>query len=571
MLLFRIQNMSRPSPLFAQALQLFSRGAYPQAINLLQQVVAAQPAQLEPRLQLAKACLDWVSIKAGVPLTEIEPDELEGEAAHYLQLAASQLQTLSKSHPASPHVQQLLAMLHLVYSRHEEAYSCLKRAMAKEPRNPDLLYNMGYVLIELERCAEAEVQLNRLVTLYPAHGMGWQMLGQAKRYLGRPEEALKDYRKANSLLPALFEPYGAMSSALRDLARYAEAKDALQAGLARHPQNRNLNFSLALLALANEDWTTGWRYYFTRAEMKQTMPIPEGYVFPIEKGQTVRIHFDQGLGDELCFLRFIPKLAAMGVNIQYTTSRKLLPLLEGMPWFSELKAADQAKTKSTDLDLLVGELPYITGMRATSDVPPSLQLPLDAGRVNALRTELSTFGPPPYLGVTWQGGRSKAESEKQMELGKAKKRSKEKGGWEHALYKEIPPDLLGGLARHWPGTVIVIQRVPEADDMALFSKALGRPCLDWSKTNDDLRDALAGLSLLDEYVGVSNTNMHLMAGIGKTARVLVPYPADWRWMDKGKASPWFPGFKVYRQNQVGDWDSALQELADDLKAQWGVA
>jgi hypothetical protein len=111
---------------------------------------------------------------------------------------------------------------------------------------------------------------------------------------------------------------------------------------------------------------------------------------------------------------------------------------------------------------------------------------------------------------------------------------------------------------------VVLQRVPKPEDVASFSKALGRPWLDWSGLNDDLQDALAGLSLLDDYVGVSNTNMHLLAGIGKTARVLVPHPAEWRWMAAGDESPWFPGFRIYRQSRDNTWNEALARLKEDL-------
>jgi hypothetical protein len=77
---------------------------------------------------------------------------------------------------------------------------------------------------------------------------------------------------------------------------------------------------------------------------------------------------------------------------------------------------------------------------------------------------------------------------------------------------------------------------------------------------------LALLALIDDYIGVSNTNMHLRAGVGKTARVLVPCPAEWRWMAKGNRSPWFPGFSIYRQENNGDWSNALAQLAADLGA-----
>ena len=76
---------------------------------------------------------------------------------------------------------------------------------------------------------------------------------------------------------------------------------------------------------------------------------------------------------------------------------------------------------------------------------------------------------------------------------------------------------------------------------------------------------LAVLALIEDYIGVSNTNMHLRAGAGRTARVLVPQPPEWRWMAAGEESPWFPGFRIYRQGIDGDWGEALAKLARDLR------
>jgi hypothetical protein len=314
-----------------------------------------------------------------------------------------------------------------------------------------------------------------------------------------------------------------------------------------------LNFALSTLALSIEDWATGWRYYTCRKKGTECDPFPEGFVFPLDTSRPLRIHLDQGLGDELFFLRFVPALVAKGMTIEYTTKPKLYPLLQGMPYFARLNQRESGAP--LEHDVLVGDLPYISGMTTTAEIPPTLALPLDAARVDSHRKQLASFGPPPYLGVTWQGGRTKEE--------------RNKANWDRLLYKEIPAGVLGRLARDWPGTVVVMQRVPSPEDLALFSGGLGRPWLDWSGLNDDLQDALAGLSLLDEYVGVSNTNIHLLDGIGKTARVLVPYPAEWRWLARGAESPWFRGFRIYRQDRHRQWDSALGQLRDDLKASWG--
>ena len=96
--------------------------------------------------------------------------------------------------------------------------------------------------------------------------------------------------------------------------------------------------------------------------------------------------------------------------------------------------------------------------------------------------------------------------------------------------------------------------------------AAGNTPLELYRLIGERRLPLSHLNLfaLDEYVGVSNANMHLLAGIGKTARVLVPYPGEWRWMRRAGPSPWFPNFSLYRQPQSRDWSGALQELRGDL-------
>ena len=82
----------------------------------------------------------------------------------------------------------------------------------------------------------------------------------------------------------------------------------------------------------------------------------------------------------------------------------------------------------------------------------------------------------------------------------------------------------------------------------------------------DLEAMLALLGLLDDYVCVSNTNVHLRAARGGTCRVLVPLPPEFRWMAEGNYSPWYPGTRIYRQQPDVDWAPALAELKADMMA-----
>ena len=189
---------------------------------------------------------------------------------------------------------------------------------------------------------------------------------------------------------------------------------------------------------------------------------------------------------------------------------------------NDLPATDSVALALCDLPLLL----EITDFR-----PSYPLLPLPA-QVEAMCQRLTTLGPTPYIGVTWRAGTPIKKL---------------------VLYKESPLTKLALALKTAPGTVLVLQRDPKPGEIKAFQEAMGRPVHDFSTLNDDLEAMLALLALLDDYVGVSNTNMHLRAAVGKTARVLVPTPPEWRWMAEGKESPWFPGFSVYRQGYDGGW------------------
>jgi hypothetical protein len=126
--------------------------------------------------------------------------------------------------------------------------------------------------------------------------------------------------------------------------------------------------------------------------------------------------------------------------------------------------------------------------------------------------------------------------------------------------------MLARALRRAPGTIVALQRLPDDDEIDRLTAALGRPVHDLTALNTDLEAMLALMGALDDYVCVSNTNLHLRAAVGRTSRVLVPNPPEFRWMVAGAESPWFPGTVLYRQGIDADWSQALDDLAGDLGA-----
>jgi hypothetical protein len=139
--------------------------------------------------------------------------------------------------------------------------------------------------------------------------------------------------------------------------------------------------------------------------------------------------------------------------------------------------------------------------------------------------------------------------------------------------KVVPVAAFGRALVGLPGTFLALQRALDVGEIEALSAAVGRPVHDLAPLHQNLEAMLAILHRIDAYVAVSNTNTHLRAGTGRVSHVLVPHPPEWRWMNAGDRSPWFPEFPLYRQRVAasadGGWDIALAALRRDLSASLG--
>ena len=89
----------------------------------------------------------------------------------------------------------------------------------------------------------------------------------------------------------------------------------------------------------------------------------------------------------------------------------------------------------------------------------------------------------------------------------------------------------------------------------------------------DLRpgDDLAGLlAAAAPWLADGDVLVVTSKAVSKVEGRLVPAPAEWRWMQAGRSSPWFRGFSIYRQSLRGDWSPALSRLKHDLEMNYGA-
>ena len=427
--------------------------------------------------------------------------------------------------------------------RVEAAAASYRRALVIDPEHLFALNNLGTVLQALGRVDKAAASFRRALMIDPDFALALGNLGNVYHIQGELAEAEDTMRRAIEAEPGLAMAHSNLGFVLRDLGRYDEAEECMSRALEIDPGDVVANANFARLLLVRGDFDRAWPYYAQRQSARASerdiwqRPLPGDL-----HGKRILLLKDQGLGDEIFFLRFAPEVKKRGGEITYLTNPKIASIIARLSFIDNV-VGDGKEPRGVDITLSAGDLPLVLGMKSAADIPPPYLLPVEPDHSERMAAMLEGLGPPPYLGVTWRAGTMNRRG---------------------SLFKEAPLADLGRTLRPLNATVLVLQRNPEAGEIDEFSRVIGREAHDLTALNDDLEDMLAALWLLDEYVTVSNTNVHLRAGAGRTSRVLVPRPPEWRWMAAGEESPWFPGCRIYRQEVNGDWEGAFARLAGDL-------
>ena len=440
--------------------------------------------------------------------------------------------------------------------RFDDAEREYRACIARAPDYPLARCNLGSVLIDVGRLDEAEAVLREAIAVAPGLGEAHAYLGAALGRQGRLREALAHHREAVKLSPTSSKPVECCMAALMETGHVAEGFRWLARALHLNPNSIPAHQLAASTLLARGYFGEGWAAYAYRpAYFAFRERYPDGAItreLPRDlAGRHIWLLQEQGLGDEIFFLRFATQLKAAGVRTGYVASTKIATLLRRVASLDEV--VDKLDQQQADMAMLVGDLPHALSRCPATALPPrtppedlgvaagipqrisvfwppiapTLAIPPLEARMAEMRERLAQAGNPPYIGLTWRGGTA---PERQL------------SGDAWLLYKQIGLEPLGSALRGIAGTLVALQRKPTGGEIETLSGHIGLRVHDFSDLNNDLEGMLALLALIDDYVGVSNTNMHLRAAAGRTARVLVPQPAEWRWMAGRASSPWFPAF-----------------------------
>jgi len=437
-----------------------------------------------------------------------------------------------------------LGNMHCLAGRLDEARGYLERAIALDPTRAEAHNNLGVVLRGLGRFDEAAACSVQALALKPDYADALTNLGIILRDLGRLDESIACHERAIALRPDCSEAFNNLGNTLRRLGRLDQARQSFERAIELSPTSVEPRWNRCLTTLLQGDFATGWRDYEIRYRRKRDAPrkfaqrLWRGEPLNENKGARILLHAEQGLGDSLQFLRYVPMVAAAGGRIVLDVQPTLLRLaaqIEGV----ETLIPTGSPLPEFDWHCPFMSLPHAFGTRLDS-VPaevPYLHAPEDArANASALDWPANTL----RIGLVWSGNPRYPEDR-----------------WRSIALTAFEP--LFGIA----GTQFFsLQLGPAAAQLA----DLATPIVDLQPAIHDMADTAALLEHLDLLITVDTAAAHLAGALARPTWLLLPFAPDWRWLCDREDSPWYPTTRLFRQPRPGDWPSVLDRVQIELAA-----
>jgi len=394
-----------------------------------------------------------------------------------------------------------------------------RQALAAEPNHPWLANELANGLWLDDDLPEA-LSWARWATRpqpQPVHPLAWRSLGNVLLDLGRYEDADQAYQRA--------DPQG--------------SDPATQ-----------FNRSKAGLGLGN--WATAWQLAEQRLQLN---PLPDGVVSgPWWQGWpeagTVTVWSEQGLGDSLQFVRWLPALLERGPRVELLVERPLQRLLEqGLAWMGPQLHVRERPEYGTALQRCHGSLLSLTWLLQRPEPPwfgPQGYLRLPAGQQH--------LGRRPRLGLVWGAGRYLD--------GHARERDYRR----KSLLDAPLLELLNALAQR-PIELVLLQVGPDREQ----AESSGAIWANQLAPDADFLELAQALQQVDLLLCVDTAAAHLAGAMGLEAWILLPWGAASRWQRHSSRTPWYPSLRLWRQPRHGDWRGLFPELLAALDKRWNNA
>lgn len=471
-----------------------------------------------------------------------------------------------------------LANIYSLQQRHREAVDTCRKALELAPNNHEVWNNLGIVLQKLNDFQGAVAAFEQSIRLKPDYADAYINMAPALQQLGRFDEAIAASERAIALDPTQINAHTNLASVLQRLNRIDDTIAACERAIATNPTQPDTytNLGRALLGLnrldeaiaafsqarkidpsnasarKNESMArlrkgelrAGFELYESRWEeaefiaQKRELACTWWRGDQSLKGRSILLHAEQGLGDTIQFARYASILAEQGASVILEAPVPLFELMSDLPGPAQIFRRGEP-IPATDFHCPLLSLPF--AMRTDLDSVPAKIPYLRPRTPQIARWQAETAGLTGLkVGIVWSGNPNHKNDHN----------------------RSLPFTLFQKIFACRGASFVVLQKDIRADEQPFLTAC---PNLhNWSADFGDFAQTAGLIQQLDLIVSVDTSIAHLAGAMGKPTWILLPFAPDWRWMGNSDRNPWYPCMKLFRQPQIGDWDTVLTQVSTEL-------
>jgi Flp pilus assembly protein TadD len=478
--------------------------------------------------------------------------------------------------PQSIHAHNNLGLAHLNLEHDDKAAFHLAEALKLDPNSYEALTNLGNLSTKRKDHARAVQCLLQARELRPLDPKVHNNLGLALHDRGDSLEAIHSFRRALELQPDFVAAHANYGNALSDLCRFAEAETRLREALRLDPNHAaahnvlgvvqfhygdddacqrsfeealrhdpsldRVRLNRAFLRLRQGDFTRGFPEYELRLKLEAAKDPPcpapcwDGGDL---NGRTILVRSEQGRGDILQYIRYLPRVRAKGGRVLFELPHDLHPMVTCSTGFDELLVMG-APLPPVDVQVAMMSLPHVLG----SIEAPVPYLFADPNLAQSWGRELESIKGF-KIGIAWQGDPA----------------------YRFDPPRSIPLKYFEALAQVPGVQLISLQKHVGLDQIAANRSRV--PVIDFGDRLDGasgaFMDTAAIMANVDLVITSDTAAAHLAGALGVPTWAAISFAADWRWFLKRDDSPWYPSMRLFRQSEPGAWAEVFARLSEAVR------
>ena len=429
----------------------------------------------------------------------------------------------------------------------EAALRSYDRAIELDLRNALAYLNRGVVLERLAQSAAALASYDQAIAIKPLYLEAYFNRGLLLTKSSSWDVALSSFNHAIQIDPGYAEGYLGRGILLSTLSQIDDAVADFDRAITIKPDLAQAHLNRAFALLRRGEFDAGWieHEWRWRSEGSSSSREKREFAQPLWlgkeslQGKTLFIYSEQGLGDTLQFCRYAKLVAELGATIILEVQRPLRELLTTLEGVSLLIAKGDPPP-AFDFQCPLMSLPL--ALKTTLQTIPAAvkYVRVDGTRVESLEAKLGGSAVR-RIGLAWSGSATHPNDH----------------------HRSIP---LAALIGYLPGGFQYFCLQKELRDADREVLRMHPEIQVLPSELDNFVDTAVLCECMDLVISADTSIAHLSAALGRNTWILLSSIADWRWLLQRADSPWYPTVTLYRQEKMGDWTHALEQVHAALLA-----